>query len=120
MKKLFLISALMFSFNGWTQSNFDGSITCFNTSKEIIDLDNVSIDDENLHSTRDNKFIEYSYKDFFRNKKNGRISIASGTTCNIIYHTSEGGSGKGWTCPTGIPNCLPELVDEPNLLPELE
>jgi len=86
MKRLLILSALLFSFNGWA-SNYDGSITCFNASKEIIDLDNLSIDDERL--TGNNKYIKYSYKDLFRNIKSGRITIASGTTCNIMYDTFE-------------------------------
>ena len=103
MKKLILISALLFSFNGWTQiddsifftddddgyspvvSNYDGSIVCFSGSKKIFDLDNLTIEFDGLNLNRPR--VEYTRKDIFGNLKSGKITPGSSASCNVISET---------------------------------
>ena len=103
MKRLLILSALLFSFNGWAQiddsifftdddvsfspvvSNYDGSIVCFSGSKKIFDLDNLTIDFDGLNLNRPR--VEYTRKDFFGNINSGKITPGTSASCNVISET---------------------------------
>lgn len=94
MKKLILLSALLFSFNGWaelysglmTKSDYDGAVVCFNSNTKIYDIKDIDIYKTQLNSRQD-RYIKYKTKDF---REHQIIwNLVTSTSCNITYDTER-------------------------------